>query len=38
MAGTNSPSAQPLDMAAGFSLIAEKFAKRQHAATPVAEA
>ena len=38
MAGTNSPSTRPLDMAAGFSLIAEKFAKRQHAATRVADA
>jgi hypothetical protein len=31
MTGTNSPSTQPLDMAARFSLIVEKFAKRQHA-------
>jgi hypothetical protein len=38
MAGTNSPSKQPLDMGAGFLLIAEKFAKRQHAATRVADA
>jgi hypothetical protein len=36
--GHNSPSTQPLDMAAGFSLIAEKFAKRQHATTRVADA